>query len=92
MVIDKEKERDDAAERLRVTTQLALEKHDYTISEEWRLRQEKIMEHLRNKRNRWQIELDNLLEEKKIAELESKINKKKRKNKENERRLRRQEK
>jgi len=51
-----------------------LEKHDYAISEEERLRQEKMMEHLRNKRSRWQIELDNLLEERKIAELEAKIN------------------
>ena len=49
------------------------------------------MEHWKNKRRRLQIELDNLLEERKIAELEARINKKKRKNEEDERRLRRQE-
>lgn len=36
------------------------------------------------------MELDNLLEERKIAELEAKINKKKRKNEEEERRLKRE--
>ena len=52
LVIDKERERDDAAERLRVTTQLALEKHDYAVSEEERLRQERMMQHLRHQRDR----------------------------------------
>lgn len=50
-----------------------------------------MMKHLNNKRNRLQIELDNLMEERKIAELEARINEKKRKNEEEERRLRRQE-
>ena len=37
-VIEREKERNDAAERLRVATELALEKHDEAISEEERIR------------------------------------------------------
>lgn len=52
-MIDKEKERDDAAERLRVTTEVALEKHDYAMSEEERLRQERLIKRLKHKRSRW---------------------------------------